>query len=108
MASNTIDMQIWLPHYAANLPHCRICRMATDSVFTFYLPHECSIQVATGTFEVHISCRPVQLAAETALTTDLLHFTIHTVWQLSQNHSGKLVATTKKHVCGYYHSNSAN
>ncbi|XP_037427413.1 uncharacterized protein LOC119292819 [Triticum dicoccoides] len=44
--------------------------MATNSVFTFYLPHEYTIQVATGTLEVHISCRPVQLAAETALTTD--------------------------------------
>ena len=45
--------------------------MATDSVFTFYLPHDHTIQVAkTGTLDVHISCRPVQLDAETALTTD--------------------------------------
>ena len=80
MASDTIDMQNWLPHYVANLPHCPICIMATDSVFTFHLPHEYTIQVAIGTLDVHISCRPVQLAAETALTTDLLHFTIYTVW----------------------------
>ena len=44
--------------------------MATDSVFTFYLPYEYTIQVATGTLDVHISCRPVQLDAETALITD--------------------------------------
>ena len=105
MASDTIDMQIWLPHYAANLPHCRICRMATDSVFTFYLPHEYTIQVATGTLDVHISCRPVQLAPETALTTDCGNY--HSVVTIT-NHSEKLDATMKKHVCGYYHSNSAN
>ena len=80
MASDTIDMQIWLPHYAANLPHCLIRRMATDSVFTFYLPQEYTIHVATGIVDVRISCRPVQLVAETALTTNLLHFTIHTMW----------------------------
>ena len=105
MASDTIDKQIWLPHYAANLPHCLIYRMATDSVFTFYLPHEYTIQVATGTLDVHISCPPVQLAPETALTTDCGNY--HSVATIT-NHSEKLVATMKKHVCGYYHSKSAN
>ena len=55
------------------------------SVFTFYLPQEYTIHVATNTVDVQISCHPVQLVAETAVTTDLLHFTIHTVWQLSQS-----------------------
>ena len=105
MASDTIDMQIWLPHYAANLPHCRICRMATDSVFTFYLPHEYTIQVATCTLDVHISCRPVQLAAETALTTDCGNY--HKM-VTTTNHSEKFDATMKNHVSGYCHSNSAN
>ena len=105
MASDTIDMQNWLPHYAANLPHCPICIMATDGVFTFHLPHEYTIQVATGTLDVHISCRPVQLAAETALITDCGNY--HSVATIT-NHSEKIVATMKKHVCGYYHSNSAN
>ena len=79
--------------------------MATDSVFTFYLPHEYTIQVATGTLDVHISCRPVQLAPETALTTNFGNY--HNVVTIT-NHSEKLDATMKKHVCGYYHSNSAN
>ena len=79
--------------------------MATDNVFTFYLPHEYTIQVATGTLDVHISCRPVQLAPETALTTDCGNY--HSVVTIT-NHSEKLDATMKKHVCGYYHSNSAN
>ena len=69
------------------------------------LPHEYTIQVATGTLDVHISCRPVQLAAETALTTDFDNY--HSVVTIT-NHSEKFDATMKKHVCGYYHSNSAN
>ena len=92
MASDTIDMQNWLPHYVANLPHCPICIMATYSVFTFHLPHEYTIQVATGTLDVHISCCPVQLALETALTTDFGNY--HSVVTIT-NHSEKLDAIIK-------------
>lgn len=31
----TIWMQMWLPYYAASLPHCHICIVATDIVFTY-------------------------------------------------------------------------
>ena len=59
----------------------------SHSVFTVYLPQEYTIQVATDIVDVQISCHPVQLVAETAVTIDLLHFTIPTVWQLSQSFS---------------------
>ena len=58
----------------------------------------------TGTLDVHISCRPVQLDAETALTTDCGNYqSVETMTNNSEN----LDVTVKKHVCGYYHSNSA-
>ena len=60
----------------------------SHSVFTVYLPQEYTIHVVTDIVDVQISCHPVQLVAETAVTTDLLHFTIHTVWQLSQSLKG--------------------
>ena len=41
-----------------------------QGVFTFYLPQEYTIQVATDTFDVQISCHQVQLVAETAVTTN--------------------------------------
>ena len=106
MASDTIDMQNWLPCYAANLPHCPVYGMATDTVCSHSICHkEYTTQVAIGTLDVHISCRPVQLAPETALTTDCGNY--HSVVTIT-NHSEKLDATMKKHVSGYYHSNSAN
>jgi len=48
MASETFDMQIRLPHCAASLPHCLICRMATGSLLTLYLPHCLICRMATG------------------------------------------------------------
>ena len=41
----------------------------SHSVFTVYLPQKYAIHVATDTVDVQISCHPVQLVAETALTT---------------------------------------
>ena len=87
MASDTFDMQSRLPHYATNLPHCLICRMATDSVFTLYLPHEYTIQVATGTLYVHSGCHPVQLARECTLTTDCGNYhSVVTITYHSEKH----------------------
>ena len=43
-----------------------------------------SIYVATDTVDVQISCHPVQMVAETAMTTYLLHFIVPTVWQRPQ------------------------
>ena len=40
-----------------------------------------SIYVAIDTVDVEISCHPVHIVAETAMTTYLLHFTMPTAWQ---------------------------
>ena len=40
-----------------------------------------NIYLAFDTVDVEISCHQVQMVAETAMTTYLLHFAVPTVWQ---------------------------
>ena len=84
MASDTVDVQI---SCHVMQPICHIILSTTwqqpQCVHSLF-PQEYTIQVATCIVDVQISCHPVQLVTETTVTTDLLHFTIPTVWQLSQ------------------------
>ena len=79
MASDTVDVQI---SCHVMQPICHIILSTTwqqPQCVHSLLPQEYTIQVATCIVDVQISCHPVQLVTETAMNTDLLHFTIPTV-----------------------------
>ena len=90
-------MQMWLPYYAASLPHCHICIVATDIMFTYC--------IATWLYKIQSGkhansmCTLVPSSA-----TDCGNYqSLETVVNSSEK---KQVSQMKKNVWGYYYVNS--